>query len=122
MQFRSLLVHGGTAIPLWLRLVINATKRGVTGISGDLDVVTPLASCPWSGDERTSELSRAKTGQREVMGLVQTDTDVGVDGLSDGHSCTHMASRQIVRTYWQRQTDESERGNPWRGTQRWSIR
>ena len=63
-------------MPLWLRLVINATKRGVTGINGDLDVVTPLASCPWSGDERMSELSRAKTGQREVMGLVQT-----------GHGC-----------------------------------
>jgi hypothetical protein len=63
-------------MPLWLRLVVKAAKRGGTGLSGDLDVVTPLASCPWSGDERTSELSRAKTGQREVMGLVQT-----------GHGC-----------------------------------
>ena len=63
-------------MPLWLRLVIKAAERGATGISGDLDVVTPLASCPWSGDKRMSELSRAKTGQREVMGLVQT-----------GHGC-----------------------------------
>ena len=46
------------------------------------------------------------------------DTDVGVDGLSDVHPCTHMTSRQIVRTYRQRQTDESERGNPRRCSQR----
>ena len=74
-------------MPLWLRLVVKAAKRGGTGLSGDLDVVTPLASCPWSGDERTSELSRAKTGQREVMGLVQNRTRMS--GWAGYQTSTH---------------------------------
>jgi hypothetical protein len=31
------MVHGGKATSPWLRLVIKAVKRDVTGITGDLD-------------------------------------------------------------------------------------
>ena len=51
------MVYGGKATSLRRRLVINAVKRDVTEITGDLDAGTLLASCPWLGDERVPELS-----------------------------------------------------------------
>lgn len=39
-----------------------------------------------------SELSRAKTGQFEVVGLVQNGHGIGVDESRDVHSCTRARS------------------------------
>jgi hypothetical protein len=69
-----------------------------------------------------SELSRAKTGQREVMGLVQTGHGDRGGRVTRRPLMHPHDARQIVRTYRQRQTDESERDNPRRCSQRWSIR
>jgi len=58
------------------------------------------------------ELSLAVTDPREVAGLARKGMAIGADRSNGVRPCIHMVTRQTVRTYGQRQTDESERSNP----------
>jgi hypothetical protein len=62
-------------ILLWLRLVIKAAERGVTGISGDLDVVTPLGLLGAHSCDDVTSPSGSMAYERSI--------DVGVHSLID---------------------------------------